>query len=298
MYRCAVLLATKNGSQFIKEQIESIIAQRNVEINLFVCDDQSSDDTVQIIKNNFTKKYHFIELKKTKSSAALNFFNLIIKTNFSNFDYIALSDQDDIWHQRKINRAIECLTKSNSDCYSSSVTAYWSDGKKKLLKKNGKLSKYNYFFESPGPGCTFVFRVDVANALKKLIIANESELYEVDFHDWFIYAWACSQGYSWYIDEQSLIYYRQHTKNVFGANVGYSQIIRRWKLLTDGWYVKQILTISRILGLENNDLVIKIDRLHFSDRVYLALRAYFFRRRFRDKFMLALAFLVMKNTKQ
>ena len=51
MKRVCVILASYNGSNWIKDQIQSIINQKNVKIDLVIFDDNSSDNTLQIIKN-------------------------------------------------------------------------------------------------------------------------------------------------------------------------------------------------------------------------------------------------------
>ena len=49
MYKVAVLLSTYNGSKYIKEQIDSILSQEGVNIDIYIRDDGSTDETVNII---------------------------------------------------------------------------------------------------------------------------------------------------------------------------------------------------------------------------------------------------------
>lgn len=53
MKKIQVLMSTYNGEKYIKEQIDSIINQKNVQINLLVRDDSSTDNTYTIIKENY-----------------------------------------------------------------------------------------------------------------------------------------------------------------------------------------------------------------------------------------------------
>lgn len=53
----AVLLSTYNGEKYIREQIESILNQKNVEILLCIRDDGSKDNTIDIIKQ-YCLKYN------------------------------------------------------------------------------------------------------------------------------------------------------------------------------------------------------------------------------------------------
>lgn len=50
MYTVQVLLSTYNGEAYLKEQLDSILNQKNVAVKLFVRDDGSSDGTVDILR--------------------------------------------------------------------------------------------------------------------------------------------------------------------------------------------------------------------------------------------------------
>ena len=50
MEQIDILMATYNGEKYIKEQIESILKQNNVDLTLFIYDDISKDSTIEILK--------------------------------------------------------------------------------------------------------------------------------------------------------------------------------------------------------------------------------------------------------
>ena len=50
MYSVCVLLSTYNGSKYLKEQLDSIFNQKEVEVSVFASDDISKDDTVAILE--------------------------------------------------------------------------------------------------------------------------------------------------------------------------------------------------------------------------------------------------------
>ena len=102
----AILMATYNGEEFIREQINSILNQTYKNWKLIIHDDGSTDNTVDIIKE-YTKKYPnkiiLIEDNIKCNGAKENFSHLIkIAYKNFNFDYILFSDQDDIWLPNKI----------------------------------------------------------------------------------------------------------------------------------------------------------------------------------------------------
>ena len=80
MYKVAILLCTFNGERFIKDQLISLRNQKKVKIKLFIIDDGSIDNTLQIIKKfNITKKIY-----KTKILNQLKIFiNLEMKIYLS-----------------------------------------------------------------------------------------------------------------------------------------------------------------------------------------------------------------------
>ena len=132
--KVAVLLAAYNGEKYIQEQIESIVNQVDVDVYIYISIDASTDRTLEICEQ--LQKIHkniFIinESKERFGSAGKNFYYLIKNVDFEEFDFIALSDQDDIWKPLKIIRGIQVLEKEQASGYSSDVECFWDDGSRK-----------------------------------------------------------------------------------------------------------------------------------------------------------------------
>jgi rhamnosyltransferase len=51
MSKIAVLLATYNGYKFLKFQLDSILNQKDVQVDVFISDDKSTDHTLEIIQS-------------------------------------------------------------------------------------------------------------------------------------------------------------------------------------------------------------------------------------------------------
>ena len=49
MKKVLVLMATYNGAQYLDEQIQSLIDQKNVELEILVRDDGSTDNTTNVL---------------------------------------------------------------------------------------------------------------------------------------------------------------------------------------------------------------------------------------------------------
>jgi rhamnosyltransferase len=294
MKRVAILLATYNGEAWLEEQLCSILAQADIDLDIYISDDLSVDRTCSIVKACRKDHPNIIMLpsKDKFGSAAANFFRLLRDADLTQVDYVALSDQDDIWFEDKLMHAITLINQRNVDAYSSNVTAIWPNGKKKLINKAQTQQQFDYMFESAGPGCTFVLTKRVALELQQFLIANQEKCQQVALHDWFIYAFARSKGFKWFVDSESHMLYRQHADNVVGANVGFKAKCVRWKKLREGWLIKQALLIADILGYTDAWPISKLKRYSLLDRLVLIVNIKKFRRRLRDRIALAL-FLLM-----
>lgn len=106
----SVAMCTYNGSRFILEQLESICQQTTLPKEVIICDDGSSDDTPRIIEEvSRSAPFEIIYIQnKTNLGSTKNFEKAI---RLCRFDYIALSDQDDIWYPNKLSCLSEVLDR-------------------------------------------------------------------------------------------------------------------------------------------------------------------------------------------
>lgn len=291
MGKVAVLLAAYNGAAWIEEQINSILNQDNVELTLFISLDKSDDNTSDILDDIVAKYANVIVLPHNHvfGGAAKNFYYLIRNVDFSQFDYVSLSDQDDIWDLDKLSRAVGFL--SDFSVYSSNVTAFYSDGRRLLIDKAQPQVRYDYLFEAAGPGCTYVMKASFAIEFQKFIITHESAVNDVALHDWLLYAFSRSQNYTWYIDPIAKMKYRQHESNQVGANNTLPAAIKRFRLIKNKWYRSQIIKVACLLGLQDLALMSKGVSNGYFGSLYLLFYINKVRRRARDRLALAIALL-------
>jgi len=277
----AVLLAAYNGMEWIEEQVASISSQKNTSIEIFISVDLSNDKTYEwcqdLARNNSYIKV--LPYGERFGGAAKNFYRLIRDVDFSYFDYIALSDQDDIWDSDKLHHAISVIEKDNLDGYSGNVTAFWSDGQERLVKKYFPQKRFDYFFEAAGPGCTYVFKQQAIQKFKKFLIKNWTKVNLVELHDWMIYAYFRSQGMRWKIDNKPLMRYRQHQHNQVGINYGLKAYLIRFNKIKTKWYRNEVQKIINLLnGSSEQDISLK--------RLFLIKNFWHLRRRPRDAIFL------------
>jgi rhamnosyltransferase len=248
----AVLLATYNGVFWIEKQLRSIIIQTKVSVTVFVSDDMSNDGTFEQI-SSLTKDFNNIKIlpRIKHGTPALNFHYLLKSCDFSNFDYIAFADQDDIWFLDKLFSAHTKLSSSNYSAYSSDIIARYANGKEKYIKKSYPAKKYDYLFESAGPGCTYVIKSEVIDKYVNFIKSNKKLVDEINCHDWTIYAYIRSRNQRWFIDSKPTIFYRQHEMNAEGVNSGVLAYFKRLKSCLSGEYRNKCLSMLILIEPEN-----------------------------------------------
>lgn len=247
--RVVILMASYNGEKYIESQIKSIILQTHTNWVLYIADDQSTDRTIEII-DTYSKKDSRISYAINPvryGYAGRNFFELLLATSLDDFQYIAFSDQDDIWYPTKIESSIIELDQSGCDGLSSDLTAFWHNGESLKIIKSHNQKKYDYMFEVGSAGCTYLFTSKLAGMAKSLLLENKNFRTSFYFHDWFIYALCRSNNLYWKISNKSLILYRQHSSNETGINNGLSSKFVRLRKLTSGFALDQVYKLSDAL---------------------------------------------------
>jgi rhamnosyltransferase len=247
-----VLLACRNGMSWIREQLDSILSQQDVELSILIQDDNSSDDTKSIIAEyavTFPSRITVFLNEIGTGSAGANFRKLIARADAEQWDYVALADQDDIWNRDKMSRAITALKLSGSQGYSAAVQAFWPDGRESILPQSPHIRGLDFIFEGAGQGCTFVLPVNVFKHAQQFCRQHEPQLAGFHFHDWLIYILVRTGGGMWCFDPVPVMRYRQHESNDMGARGGLQGLRRRVALIRQGWYAKQLMLAMSVFNL-------------------------------------------------
>jgi rhamnosyltransferase len=301
--RFAVLLASYNGEAYIADQLRSISGQSGVKSIVYLSDDGSTDSTVDAALSA-CETYHqqlSVVLQPrsrhlARRSSANNFYHLIVHVEPPiDVDWIAFADQDDIWFDDHLLRAVQTLELTGASGYSSSVSAFWPDGSRRFVKKHGYISQYNHLFESPGPGCSIVLPRSQYILLQNHMRLNLRLASRIDFHDWAIFSFVRGCGHSWIIDPLPSLLYRQHDSNVLGVKLSPRALSRRFSMLFGSWYLEQCVAVADFCGQSSAKPILKILRLSLFDRIMLSLMAFQLRRRTRDKLILLLGFLFVRS---
>ena len=241
-----VLLATFNGVRWLPQQVASILDQSGVAVRIVVADDGSTDGTAPWLTELALRepRLTILDDPTPTGSSSANFYRLLMRVDTGDA-LVAFADQDDIWMPGKLRRHAELLA-SGFDGVSSSVTAFTAAGKRTLVRKDYPQRTRDYLLESPGPGSTFLLTPRLAQLTRDLLTRPDAVAPEVDFHDSLIYAIARSHGWSWHIDGESTVSYRQHDDNVMGSNTGFAAALARLKLIRSHWLRNHAVLLTRV----------------------------------------------------
>ena len=149
----SVALCTYNGEKYLRQQIDSILAQTMPVDEIVVHDDCSSDSTCDILKD-YSRRFPQIRYKRNLSNLGfvMNFESALKECQG---DYIFFSDQDDIWDKDKVKISVMYLIESDMyGAFSDGLLIDQNDrpigetlfSKIHLLPliKNGILDKYDF----------------------------------------------------------------------------------------------------------------------------------------------------------
>jgi len=289
----AVCLAAFNGVRYLPQQMDSIVSQADANVTIFVSVDRSTDGTEMWVANQQTQNPQVVLLPvgDVFGGAARNFFRLLRDIDFSRFDYVAYADQDDIWLPGKLKRAIESLSETGAEGYSSDVVAFWDSGKSRYIRKSYPQRRHDFLFESAGPGCTFVIGQRLALDIQRTVRNDPIAFADIGLHDWFTYAYARAHGYLWIIDNYAGLMYRQHAENQVGVNTGWAAFMWRARQVLNGWGLNQARLIARQVGLQDDSFVRRWSHGGRWGMLTLAMQAPHCRRRPRDQIFFAMSCL-------
>ncbi|HLO80306.1 MAG TPA: glycosyltransferase family 2 protein [Chitinophagaceae bacterium] len=206
----SVVMATYNGAAYVEEQLTSILQQTYPSIEIVIVDDASQDDTVSIIKK-YAADHSSIKLfVNAVNSGYIKAFEKGLQ--MASGEFIALSDQDDIWMPAKISTLYEEIG-SHPIVYSDSLLID-EDGNSLNLKLSDRKRLVGF------DDC-LCYTIGNSAAGHAMLITKELAKSCIPFpsilpHDYWIGFRATCKGPIKYIPEP-LVQYRQHAANVFGV---------------------------------------------------------------------------------
>ncbi|MDO9106842.1 MAG: glycosyltransferase family 2 protein [Methylovulum sp.] len=206
----SIVIATYNGERFLREQLDSIFRQTYTHIEIIAIDDCSTDRSLAILKEYADKHPHFTLIKNEQ--------NIGYQKNFekgfalAKGDYIAPSDQDDIWLENKI----EVLVNNIGNHAIAYCNSAFINSTSELLNKTMNDIKTLTNFDNPIMYVTGASAPGHAMLITKQLALEAMPYPTLVSHDYWLAFVATFSSSLKFIDEV-LVLYRRHDTNVFGA---------------------------------------------------------------------------------
>ena len=230
MKKVLILLSTYNGELYLKEQLDSLYAQKDVELDILVRDDGSKDRTIEILED-YQRRYGRMTISRGQNIGAGPSFLALINeaaTNHQSYDYYAFCDQDDVWFPTKVASGVKALEASEKElkfyfCGSVNTDADLqpiASSSVRQVNSFGANLVANHIL-----GCCMMFNGNLLQEINKINTKQYSiPNGQVPIHD----AWAALVAYALDADiiqsGAAQMYYRQHGNNVIGSGRGFWSI--------------------------------------------------------------------------
>lgn len=220
-----ILLPTYNGARYVREQIDSILAQTDEHWHLTVSDDGSDDGTQKILDEyaqKYPEKISRVVSGERFGNARDHFYWLMRQCDAA---YIMTCDQDDVWHEDKVHLSLEALLQAEAKNVENMPVLVFTDltpvderleqispSLMVMQQQNPHATDYrNVLFQNIVTGGTMA----INRSLKELAMRC-AELEQTIMHDWWIALVAARFGCMVYVDKATMLY-RQHGNNSVGA---------------------------------------------------------------------------------
>jgi len=213
--KISIAIATYNGERFLREQLESLYSQSRLPDEVIVCDDCSSDHTIDILEEY--KMQYGLQYFRNDSPLGVNcnFFHAISRCTG---DYIFICDQDDVWMPHKIETLMNAISSIDIKDKPVAVSSLRQDVDAACRPiappqsfPEGETWEDTLLNTEQSQGCTMVMNRNLAGLSVKYY--TERALADDLMYDVLISLLAAIFGKKKNLS-QPLMYYRHHDKNV------------------------------------------------------------------------------------
>src|SRR5687768_13638378 len=200
----SIVMGTYNGSEFLKEQMDTLLAQTYPAIEIVIIDDCSTDGTFDMLKA-YASSDPRIRLSRNSSNLGYNLnFEQAVKA--AHGEFIAIADQDDIWEVEKISEMMKAWDKPNlvmlhspSALFKTGGSIDWKSVHSRIPFHGDDVRKFFLYNHISGHNMLF----------KKSLLHQALPFPGNMYYDWWLAAVACCSGGIAYV-EKVLAYHRLH----------------------------------------------------------------------------------------
>lgn len=258
--KVSVCMATYNGAKYILQQLESILHQSRCPDEVLLCDDGSTDETVEIVKiflqeNQLEHAWHLYQNAENKGYPG----NFYYAMSLCSGDIVFLADQDDIWQEEKLAHMCRIFEEHSEvaavscklgliDAEGSDIHSIMAPTHKGNRAGEGQLRRIrigDVFYKYEWPGMVMAYR-------RVWYQGWSGGSYEVP-HDFLICARAAEENAFFQMDE-ILAWHRRHDNNAGGEEHRVNRLLqkeRKLKEIQDYLQMLQVLDKQKVLQTEH-----------------------------------------------
>jgi len=229
----AILMATRNGAAYLKQQLDSFEKQNYRQWSLWASDDGSTDSTNALIRSfaGITgNESHLVNGPQTGPSD--NFMSLVTRPQIQ-ARYYAFADQDDIWLSDKLSRAVEWL-----ETIEDNVPALYCSRTRLIDEHDRPIGYSPLYARNPCFGNALLQNIASGNTMifnqraRELLLSVRME--KLVIHDWTLYQVVTGCGGEVKYDPEPTVLYRQHGNNAIGNSMEPMQRLRNFLYACNG----------------------------------------------------------------
>lgn len=274
-----IIIPTYNSEQFIESCLDSVIQQTYTNWQIMVIDQKSTDNTVSIIKKNYSKYGKSIQIySNPKIGNIASSRNIGISNARSNL--LAFLDSDDIWFPNKLEKSIPLLGKYDLVYHNALIL---KNDQRTLVDKSHRFHVHQFSelltLGNPIITSSVICRKKILN--KTIKFSEDSDLIAIEDYDlWLNLAF---NGAQFAYLKQPLCFYRHHEANIsnikFDKKKGLKKIFQKYnskldpaiKIKADNnldYMINNICFIKKeTTGLIRNYFILLFSKLDFKKKI-------------------------------
>lgn len=260
------MLCTYNGGKYLEEQLASFERQTHANWQLWASDDGSTDDTLAILQAHRQKwgAERLTILNGPHQGSTRNFMSLAHNPQIK-ADYFAFSDQDDIWEDDKLQRAVAWLQNQPPE-----LPALYCTRTQVVDEHNQPIGFSPLYTRAPAFQNALVQNIACGNT----IVFNKSARHsmgapdlDVFIHDWWAYLAVTAAGGTVQYDAYPSLRYRQHQDNQIGISLTVTAIQARVHRLLAGSFraaidknLAALQTLADTMPAQNREILEQLNK--------------------------------------
>lgn len=201
----SVVMATYNGSNYLRQQLLSVLDQLGPQDEVIVVDDLSSDKTIEVILS-LNESRIFLQCNQENIGPCRSFAKGI---DLAGGDYIFLCDQDDAWCDGKVDRVLEALVDHDLIFHNAAIcdSDLRAIGQDFFTERGVSPGVLRNIFKNSYVGCCMAFKRSILNDIS-------GGLLSAPMHDSYLGIMAEIKGKRVSFLNEQLILYRRHQGTV------------------------------------------------------------------------------------